>query len=59
MYVGMRAMRLLAYAIFIALFVNQSIIGPVILIFFNLIEGSVAFFLDIYRNALYLLTRII
>lgn len=37
MYVGMRAMRLLAYAIFIALFVNQSIIGPVILIFFNLI----------------------
>lgn len=59
LYVGMKALRLLSYAIFIGLFVNQSIIGPVILIFFNLLQGSVAFFLDIYRNALYLLTRIV
>lgn len=59
MYVGMRASRLFAYAIFIALFVNQSVIGPVLLIFFNLVDGAVAFFLDIYRTAPYLLTRVL
>lgn len=59
MYTAMRASRLLAYAIFIALFVNQSVIGPVLLIFFNLVDGAVAFFLDIYRTAPYLLTRVL
>ena len=56
---GIRAGKLLAYAIFIALFVNNSIIGPVLLIFYNLIEGAVAIFLDIYRTGFYLLTRIL
>lgn len=59
MYTALKSARLLAYAIFIALFVNESVIGPVLLIFFNLIDGLAAFFLDIYRTAPYLLTRII
>jgi len=59
LYVGIKYGRLLAYAIFIGLFVNQSVIGPVILIFVNLAELLIAFFLDIYRKGLYLLTRII
>ena len=59
LYIGIRTGRLLAYAIFIALFVNNSIIGPVLLIFYNLIHGAVALFLDIFQTGFYLLTRII
>ena len=59
LYIGIRAGRLLAYAVFIALFVNNSIIGPVLLIFYNLIMGAVAFFLDIFQSGFYLLTRIL
>lgn len=59
LYVGVRFGKLLGYAIFIALFINQSIIGPVLLIFFNIIEGVVAYFLEIYRSAYYLFTRIV
>jgi hypothetical protein len=59
LYVGLRFGKLFAYAIFIALFINQSIIGPVLLIFFNIIEGVIAYFLKIYRSGYYLFTRII
>jgi hypothetical protein len=59
LYIGIRAGKLLAYAVFIALFVNNSIIGPVLLIFYNLIDGAVAFLLNIYRTGFYLLTRIL
>lgn len=59
LYVGIRFGKLLAYAIFIALFINQSIIGPVLLIFFNIIEGVMAYFLKIYRSSYYLFTRIV
>lgn len=44
---------------FIALFVNQSIIGPVLLIAFNLADVINAYFLDIFRTGAYLFTRII
>jgi len=59
LYVVMKTGRLLAYAVFIALFINQSIIGPVLLIFINLIDGAISFFLDIYRTGAYLLTRLL
>ena len=59
LYVAMKTGRLLAYAVFIGLFINQTIIGPVLLIFINLIDGCMAFFLNIYRTGPYLLTRII
>jgi hypothetical protein len=47
------------YAIFIGLFVNQNIIGPVILLLLNIIEASMAYFIKIYRSPFYLFTRII
>ena len=59
LYVGIRAGKLLAYAVFIGLFVNNSIIGPVLLIFYNLIDGAISIFLGIYRSTVYLMTRII
>ena len=59
LYTLVKTGRLLAYAIFIGLFVNQSIIGPVLLIFVNLIDGLISFFLDIYKTGAYLLTRLI
>lgn len=59
LYVGIRTVRLFSYAIFIAILVNQSIIGPVLLIFINLVDAAVSFFLKIYRTGAYLLTRII
>lgn len=59
LYIGIRMGKLLAYAIFIALFVNNSIIGPVLLIFYNLIDAAIAVFLKIYHSSIYLLTRII
>lgn len=59
LYIGIKMGKLLAYAIFIALFVNNSIIGPVLLIFYNLIDGAIAIFLKIFHSSLYLLTRII
>lgn len=59
LYYVLRAIRLLAYAVFIALFVNQSVIGPVLLIFFNLVDAAVAYFLNIYRTSAYLLTRLL
>jgi len=37
LYVGVKYARILAYAVFIALFINQQIIGPVILIIVNLV----------------------
>ncbi len=55
----MRFGKLFAYAVFIALFINQSIIGPVLLIFFNIIEGVIAYFLKIYRSGYYLFTRVV
>lgn len=59
LYVAVKFGKLLAYAIFIALFINQFIIGPVLLIFANIIEGTIAYFLKIYRSEYYLFTRII
>lgn len=59
LYTIVKTGRLLAYAVFIGLFVNQSIIGPVLLIFVNLIDGLISYFLDIYRTGAYLLTRLI
>lgn len=59
LYIGFRTGKLLAYAVFIALFVNNSIIGPVLLIFYNLIDSAIAVFLKIYHSSFYLLTRII
>jgi hypothetical protein len=58
-YVGIRFGKYLAYAIFIAFFINQSIIGPVLLIFFNIIEATITYFLKIYRSGYYLFTRIV
>jgi hypothetical protein len=58
-YVAIKYTKLLAYAIFIGLFVNQSIIGPIILIFINFTEGLIAYFLSIYRETLYMLTRVV
>lgn len=55
----MRFGKLFAYALFIALFINQSIIGPVLLIFFNIIEAVIAYFLKIYRSGYYLFTRVL
>ena len=59
LYVALRFGKYLAYAIFIGLFVNQTIIGPVLLIFVNIVEAVIAYFLHIYRKGFYLYTRII
>jgi len=59
LYTIMRAVRHLSYAVFIGLFINQSIIGPVILIFANVADSVFSFFLDIYREGIYLMTRIL
>lgn len=59
LYTIVKAARLFLYAFFIGLSINQSIIGPVILIFANLSDCVYIYFLDIYRDALYLATRII
>jgi len=59
LYIGLRFGRLLIYAIFIALFILQSIIGPVILILANLIEILVIYHLDIYQYGLYLFFKLL
>lgn len=59
LYTIMKTIRLFIYASFIALSTNTSVIGPVILIFVNVADGIFAYFLDIYREDLYLATRII
>jgi hypothetical protein len=59
LYTIMKTVRLFIYASFIALSTSNSIIGPVILIFVNVADGIFAYFLDIYREGIYLATRIV
>lgn len=57
LYYLIRHSRIFAYALFIGLFVNEEIIGPVILIIISLIEMAYIFLLDVFRSQFYLFTR--
>ncbi len=58
LYVCVRFGKAFLYTVFIALFINQNVIGPVILLLANLIEAAMAYFIKIYRSPFYLFTRI-
>ena len=59
LYVCLRFLKYFAYAVFISMLIYQSIIGPVLLIFFNIIEAAISYFLEIYRSSFYLFTRVL
>ena len=51
-YIGVRFIRYFFYALFIALFIEHEIIGPVILIIVNVIESVYIMVAKIYVNDL-------
>lgn len=50
LYIGIRFGRLFLYTILVALLMRQPIVGPVLLIFANVLEGIIVFVLQVYRN---------
>ena len=50
MYIIVRSLRVLGVALFIALFTNHELVGPIILIFLNIIEMVYVWRLRIFVN---------